>query len=91
MAEKVGFIGLGIMGAPMAHNLIEAGYELVVYNRPPEKAEKLAGEGAEVVDSYKEVAEQCDVIITMLPNSPQVEEVLAGEGGESSRRSVKGP
>ncbi len=81
MAEKVGFIGLGIMGGPMAHNLIEAGYDLVVYNRPFEKAEELAGEGADVVDSYKEVAEQCDVIITMLPNSPQVEEVLAGEGG----------
>ena len=81
MAEKVGFIGLGIMGGPMAHNLIEAGYDLVVYNRPSEKAEELAAEGAEVVDSYKEVAEQCDVIITMLPDSPQVEEVLAGEGG----------
>lgn len=81
MAEKVGFIGLGIMGGPMAHNLIEAGYDLVVYNRPSDKAEELAGEGAKVVDSYKEVAEQCDVIIIMLPNSPQVEEVLAGEGG----------
>ena len=81
MAEKIGFIGLGIMGGPMAHNLMEAGYDLVVYNRPSEKAEELAGEGAEVVESYKEVAEQCDVIITMLPNSPQVEEVLAGEGG----------
>ncbi len=81
MAEKVGFIGLGIMGGPMAHNLIEAGYDLVLYNRPLDKAEELAGEGAKVVDSYKEVAEECDVIITMLPNSPQVEEVLIGEGG----------
>ncbi len=81
MAEKVGFIGLGIMGGPMAHNLMEAGYELVLYNRPDGKAKELAGEGAEVVDSYGEVAEQCDVIITMLPNSPQVEEVLADEGG----------
>lgn len=81
MAEKVGFIGLGIMGKPMAKNLLEAGHELVVYNRTTEKAEELAGDGATVAGSPKEVAEQSDVIITMLPDSPQVEEVLAGEGG----------
>jgi len=81
MAEKVGFIGLGIMGKPMAKNLLEAGHELVVYNRTAEKAEELAGDGATVAGSPKEVAEQSDVIITMLPDSPQVEEVLAGEGG----------
>ena len=91
MAEKVGFIGLGIMGGPMAHNLIEAGYELVLYNRPDGKAKELAGEGAEVVDSYKEVAEQSDVIVTMLPNSPQVEEVLAGEGGSLRSGSWRNP
>jgi 2-hydroxy-3-oxopropionate reductase len=81
MAEKVGFIGLGIMGKPMAKNLIEAGYELVVYNRTREKAEELASEGATVAGSPKEVAEQSDMIITMLPDSPQVEEVLTGEDG----------
>ncbi len=81
MAEKVGFIGLGIMGGPMARNLIQEGYELVLYNRTREKAEDLAGEGATVAVSPKEVAEQSDVIITMLPDSPQVEEVLAGEEG----------
>ena len=80
MAEKVGFIGLGIMGKPMAKNLIEAGHELVLYNRTREKAEDLA-EGAAVADSPKEVAEQSEVIITMLPDSPQVEEVLAGPDG----------
>src|SRR5215216_1385783 len=79
MAERVGFIGLGIMGKPMAENLIESGYDLVVYNRTREKAEEL--DGATVAESPKEVAEQSDVIITMLPDSPQVEEILAGEGG----------
>jgi 2-hydroxy-3-oxopropionate reductase len=81
MADTVGFIGLGIMGKPMAKNLIEAGHELVVYNRTREKAEELASDGATVAGSPKEVAEQSDVIITMLPDSPQVEEVLAGEDG----------
>jgi len=79
MADTVGFIGLGIMGNPMAQNLIEAGYDLVVYNRTREKAEELGG--AMVADSPKEVAESSDVIITMLPDSPQVDEVLAGEDG----------
>jgi 2-hydroxy-3-oxopropionate reductase len=81
LADTVGFIGLGIMGRPMAKNLMEAGYDLVVYNRSPEKAEELAGEGAAAAGSPREVAEGCDVVITMLPDSPQVEEVLAGEGG----------
>ena len=81
MAEKVGFIGLGIMGRPMAKNLLDAGYDLVVYNRTREKTEELASEGATVAGSPKEVAERSDVIITMLPDSPQVEEVLAGEEG----------
>ena len=81
MADTVGFIGLGIMGKPMAKNLMEAGYDLVVYNRSPEKAEELAGEGATAAGRPREVAEGCDVVITMLPDSPQVEEVLAGEGG----------
>ncbi len=81
MAETVGFIGLGIMGKPMAKNLMEAGYDLVVNNRSPEKAEELAGEGATAAATPREVAEGCDVVITMLPDSPQVEEVLAGEDG----------
>src|SRR5215211_610194 len=81
MAEKVGFIGLGIMGKPMARNLMEAEYELTVHNRSPEKAEELGEEGAAVAGSPREVAEKSDVIITMLPDSPQVEEVVAGEEG----------
>jgi 2-hydroxy-3-oxopropionate reductase len=81
LADTIGFIGLGIMGRPMAKNLMEAGYDLVVHNRTPGKVAELAGEGATAAGSPKEVAERCDVVITMLPNSPQVEEVLAGEGG----------
>ena len=79
MDDTVGFIGLGIMGKPMAENLIEAGYELVAYNRTREKAEEL--DGATVAETPREVAQQSDVIITMLPDSPQVEEVLSGEDG----------
>ncbi len=81
MAEKVGFIGLGIMGKPMAHNLIEAGYELVVYNRSREAMDELAGEGAETAETPREVAENSDIIITMLPDSPQVTEIVADENG----------
>jgi 2-hydroxy-3-oxopropionate reductase len=82
MPEKVGFVGLGIMGRPMARNLMEAGHELVLYNRTRQKAEELAKEsGAGVADSLKEVAESSDVVITMLPGPPEVEEVVAGEEG----------
>jgi 2-hydroxy-3-oxopropionate reductase len=82
MAEKVGFIGLGIMGRPMAKNLMEAGYELVLQNRSPEKAEELAEEGnATAAGSPREVAEACDLVITMLPDSPDVEAVVAGGDG----------
>jgi 2-hydroxy-3-oxopropionate reductase len=82
MAEKVGFIGLGIMGGPMAKNLMEASKELVLYNRTREKADELAKDGnADVAKSPREVAEGSDIIVTMLPDSPQVREVLAGEDG----------
>jgi 2-hydroxy-3-oxopropionate reductase len=81
MAEKVGFIGLGIMGKPMAKNLMDAGYELTVHNRSREPVDELAEDGAAAASSPKEVAENSDVIVTMLPDSPQVEEVVAGEDG----------
>ena len=81
MAEKVGFIGLGIMGGPMASNLVEAGYELVLYNRTKEKAEKIAGDGTRIAETPREVAEESDIVIAMLPDSPQVQEIVAGEGG----------
>lgn len=79
--DKVGFVGLGIMGTSMARNLIEDGHELVIHNRTRAKAEKLAKLGAEVTTSPREVAGRSDVIITMLPGPPEVEEVLAGENG----------
>jgi 2-hydroxy-3-oxopropionate reductase len=81
MAERVGFIGLGIMGMPMARNLMDSGYELTVHNRSPEKAEELGKEGATVAATPREVAQKSDVVITMLPDSPQVREVVAGEDG----------
>jgi len=82
MAEKVGFVGLGIMGWPMARNLMEAGYELVLYNRTRSKAEELAREGgAEVTGSPKEVARRSEITFTMLPGPPEVEEIVAGEDG----------
>jgi 2-hydroxy-3-oxopropionate reductase len=77
---KVGFVGLGIMGKPMAKNLIKAGHELVVYSGSS-NADELKDEGAETADSYKAIAEQCDIVITCLPASPQVEEVYKGEEG----------
>src|ERR671911_136403 len=82
MADAVGFIGLGIMGRPMAKNLMEAGYKLVLHNRSPKKAKELAKEGnATAAENPREVAEACDIVITMLPDSPDVEAVVAGEGG----------
>ena len=82
MAEKVGFIGLGIMGRPMAKNLAKAGFDLVLHNRTREKAEVLAGEiDANVAGSPREVAQACRTVVTMLPDSPDVEAVVAAEGG----------
>ena len=81
MTLKVGFIGLGIMGKPMSKNLIKAGYSLVVSDRNSDVVAELIAAGAEAASSAKAIAEQCDVIITMLPNSPHVKDVALGEGG----------
>jgi 2-hydroxy-3-oxopropionate reductase len=82
MAEGIGFVGLGIMGKPMAQNLMEAGFELVLHNRTRRKAEALAAEaGAQVADSPGEVAERSTITITMLPGPSEVERVFAGEEG----------
>jgi len=78
---KVGFIGLGIMGKPMSKNLLKAGYDLVVCDLNAPAVEEVVAAGAAKADSAKAVAEQTDVIITMLPNSPQVKTVVLGEGG----------
>jgi 2-hydroxy-3-oxopropionate reductase len=77
----IGFIGLGVMGAPMARNLLAAGYPLVVHNRTPAKALELAALGAQVAGSPREVAQLSEVVITMVPDSPDVERIyLAPEG-----------
>ncbi len=81
MAQVIGFIGLGIMGRPMAKNLLKAGYPLVVHNRSRAAVDELAKAGAKTGTSPKEVAGQCDVLITMLPNSPDVEAVALGRDG----------
>ena len=77
----IGFIGLGIMGKPMARNLLKAGYSLVVHNRSQAAVKELEKEGAKAVGSSQEVAAQSEVVITMLPDSPDVELVYAGERG----------
>src|SRR5215472_4673779 len=77
----VGFIGLGIMGKPMARNLLKAGYPLIVHNRSRAAVDESTKEGAQAAGSSKEVAERAEVLITMLPDSPDVELVYAGENG----------
>lgn len=78
---KIGFIGLGIMGKPMAKNLLKAGYELTVFDRVPGPVQEVVAAGAKAVSSGREVAEASDIIITMLPNSPHVKAAVLGEGG----------
>jgi 3-hydroxyisobutyrate dehydrogenase-like beta-hydroxyacid dehydrogenase len=83
--ERVAFVGLGIMGAPMARNLREAGFELSVYTRTKEKAERFAAEhGARAAATPAEAAEGADAFITMVPDAPQVEEVLFGDAGAAT-------
>src|SRR5688572_6060856 len=77
----IGFIGLGIMGKPMARNLIKAGYSLVVHNRSRAAVEELIKDGTQAAGSPKEVAERSDVIITVLPDSPDVELVYTSDQG----------
>ena len=78
---KIGFIGLGIMGKPMAKNLLKAGYELVVYDVVAAPVDEVVEAGAKAGSSPKDVAAQADVIITMLPNSPHVKEAVLGKDG----------
>ncbi len=78
---KIGFVGLGIMGKPMAKNLLKAGYRLVVYDIVPAAVEEVAAAGAEAAASAKEVAQKTDVVITMLPNSPHVKAAVLGPNG----------
>jgi len=79
--RRIGFIGLGIMGKPMAQNLLKAGYELTVYDVVPERVEELVKAGARRGSSAKDVASRSEVVITMLPNSPHVREAVLGPNG----------
>ena len=81
MTQVIGFIGLGIMGRPMAQNLLKAGYPLVVHSRSRGPVDEIARAGAKVGGSPRDVAAQSDVLITMLPNSPDVEQVTLGRDG----------
>jgi len=90
MAQTIGFIGLGIMGKPMARNLLKAGYPLVVHSRGRGPVDEIVKAGARAATSPRDVAAQCEVLITMLPNSPDVEQVALGKDGivEGARRGL---
>lgn len=79
--SKIGFIGLGIMGKPMSKNLLKAGHQLVIFDINEDAVEELKQAGAEVGSSPKDVASKTNIIITMLPNSPQVKAVVLGKDG----------
>jgi 2-hydroxy-3-oxopropionate reductase len=79
--HRIGFIGLGLMGAPMTRNLMRAGYELTVHNRSRAIVDELAAQGATPAASPREVALACEVVITCLPDSPDVEQVALGLNG----------
>jgi len=81
MADTIGFIGLGVMGKPMAKNLIKAGHPLVVYNRSRGAVDEVVAAGAKAAASPAEVARQATIIITMVPDTPDVELVIAGPDG----------
>ena len=81
MAQVIGFIGLGIMGRPMARNLVKAGHSLVVHDIIRDPVDELVKAGAKPGSSPREVAAQSDILITMLPNSPEVELVALGKDG----------
>ena len=81
MSKKIGFIGLGIMGKPMSKNLLKAGYDLTVCDINASAVAEVVALGAKAASTPKEVAAQTEIIITMLPNSPQVKTVVLGENG----------
>ncbi len=90
MATRIGFIGLGIMGRPMALNLIAAGHRLAVYARRPEALVPLADAGAEACDSAAAVARKSDVVFTMLSDTADVEQVVLGSGPDDPRAVIAG-
>jgi 2-hydroxy-3-oxopropionate reductase len=83
--ERLGFIGLGIIGRRMARSLLRVGYELTAYDVRRDAVNVLAKDGARAADSPLGVAAECDALITMLPDSPEVESVYLGPGGVLAR------
>jgi 2-hydroxy-3-oxopropionate reductase len=79
--ERIGFIGLGLMGQPMTRNLLKAGYSVTVFNRSRSAMETLASEGATISNSPIELAQQVDVVISCVSDSPDVEEIVLGQSG----------
>jgi 2-hydroxy-3-oxopropionate reductase len=79
--SAIGFIGLGIMGGPMAANLVRAGFDVVGYNRSPAAVQRLVAAGGRAADSVAGAVRDADVVITMLPDGPDVTAVALGEGG----------
>jgi len=78
---RVGFVGLGLMGLPMARNVLKAGYQLTVWNRTAAKAAPLVAEGAQLAEGPADVARRSDVVVTIVTDSPDVEAVVGGDGG----------
>ena len=89
--KRLGFIGVGMMGKPMAKNLLKAGYELTVLDVNTAAAEELVGEGAVRAGNPVEVMSQCEAVITMLPGSADVEQVVLGEQGTAVCDSRQAP
>ncbi|MDM8520737.1 NAD(P)-dependent oxidoreductase [Anaerolineales bacterium HSG6] len=81
MTERIGFVGLGIMGQGMAHNLLKAGFPLIVWNRTASKAESLIKAGVQVAETPAQVAAQSDIIVVCVSDTPDVEAVLFGDNG----------
>ena len=90
MSQKIAFIGMGIMGAPMARNLLRAGYPVTVHTRTKSKADPVIADGALWADSPAEAAKDADIVITCVTDTPDVQAVLLGENGviESTRQGM---
>jgi 2-hydroxy-3-oxopropionate reductase len=90
VSSKIGFVGLGIMGKPMAKNLLKAGHKVTVYDIVPAGMEEVAAAGAEKGSSPKDVASRTDIIITMVPDGPEVEQAVLGPSGvlEGARKGA---
>src|SRR5205814_9042746 len=85
IVERVGFVGLGIMGAPMARNALRAGFPVTVMNRTLERAKPFGDAGATIARTPRDVAERSDIVVTMVTNTPDVEAAIYGPQGVAGR------